>query len=170
MKFASRLTLSRFAQAIKVGVAGIVALSLAQLLRLPQAYWAAISAFVVMAPDVSKTVRASRDRLFGTAIGAILGAVFMLLWGNHLLCFGLTATAAVLLCAALGLDQSYRLACVTVAIIMLVKSADSPWMIALHRFIEVTLGILVALAISALPPQPPPTLLQPLPRDSTPSD
>ena len=153
MKTASTLSLTRFAQAMKVGIAGIAALYLALLLKLPQAYWAAISAFVVMGTDISKTMTASRDRLIGTAIGACLGAVFVLLWGSQLWIFGIAVTATVLFCAVLGLDSSYRLACVTLAIVMLIKGAGSPWAIALHRSLEVALGIVVALVVSALPPK-----------------
>jgi uncharacterized membrane protein YgaE (UPF0421/DUF939 family) len=157
LKIASPWSLNRFAQAIKVGIAGIVALFLARWFRLPQAYWAGISAFVVMGADISQTMAASRDRLMGTAVGACLGALFVMLWGNQLWAFGIAVTVTVLFCAAVGLERSYRLACVTVAIVMLIKSAGSPWEIALHRFLEVALGIVVALAIAALPPKVPPT-------------
>ncbi len=146
-------TFNRLAQAIKIGLAGVAALYLAELLRLPQSYWAAISAFVVMGTDVGTTVQASRDRLIGTALGAVGGAVFVLLFGSHLWSFGLAATVIVLLCAALGLDQSYRLACVTMTIVMLIHTGGSPWSIAWRRFLEVALGIMVALLISALPPK-----------------
>ena len=104
----------------------MVALYAAELLKLPQAYWAAISAFVVMGANVRATVQASSGRLMGTAIGAVAGAVFVVLWGSHLWSFGLAATLTALVCAVLRLDQSYRLACVTVAIVMLIHSARIP--------------------------------------------
>jgi uncharacterized membrane protein YgaE (UPF0421/DUF939 family) len=148
------LTAERLLHAVKIGIAGVVALYAAELLKLPQAYWAAISAFVVMGANVRATVQASSGRLVGTAIGAVAGAVFVALWGSHLWSFGLAAILTALLCAVLRLDQSYRLACVTVAIVMLIQSAESPWKIALHRFLEVALGIVVALLMAALPPNP----------------
>jgi hypothetical protein len=36
---------------------------------------------------------------------------------------------------------------------MLINTADSPWRSAAYRFIEVALGIVIALLISALPPK-----------------
>jgi len=149
-----RLTAERLLHAVKIGIAGVVALYAAELLKLPQAYWAAISAFVVMGANVHATVQASSGRLIGTAIGAVAGAVFVVLWGSHLWSCGLAATLTALVCAVLRLDQSYRLACVTVAIVMLIHSAESPWKVGLHRFLEVALGIVVALLIAALPPNP----------------
>jgi uncharacterized membrane protein YgaE (UPF0421/DUF939 family) len=140
-------------QAGKVAAAGTLCVLAAALMNLPQGYWAAISAFVVMGSDVATTVAASRDRLIGTAIGAALGALFVVAGGNNLLWFAWTVFATVLLCKSLGLGQSYRLACVTVAIVMLIPDVRSPWKVALYRFLEVALGIVVALVISALPPK-----------------
>ncbi len=155
MKTASTLARIRFTQALKTAAAGIAALSLARMFRLPQPYWAAISAFVVMGTDISKTISDSRDRLIGTAVGAVLGAAFVMLWGSHLWSFGLATAVAVSLCAVLDLNRSYRLACVTVAIVMLIKNVDPPWQVAVYRFLEVGLGIVVALVVAALPPKLP---------------
>jgi uncharacterized membrane protein YgaE (UPF0421/DUF939 family) len=149
---AERFNVEKLAQALRIGVAGILSIYVANLFKLPQGYWAAISAFVVLGSDVKTTVRASGERLMGTAIGALTGAVFAYFWGSHLLWFGVAATLTVLLCELLGLGQSYRLACVTVAIIMLINSTTSPWNAALNRFLEVALGIVIALILSAVPP------------------
>jgi uncharacterized membrane protein YgaE (UPF0421/DUF939 family) len=43
----------------------------------------------------------------------------------------------------------YRYASVTLAIVVLIPRADAPWIVAWHRFIEITVGILVALAVVA---------------------
>jgi uncharacterized membrane protein YccC len=140
-------------QAVKVATAGVVSILAAKLLRLPQGYWAAISAFIVMGSDVGTTMAASRDRLIGTGIGAVLGAVFATVWGVDLISFGFAVAATSLVCQLLGFGQNYRLACVTVAIIMLINTTVSPWKASTHRFLEVALGIVVALVITALPPK-----------------
>jgi uncharacterized membrane protein YgaE (UPF0421/DUF939 family) len=150
---AESFNVGKLAQALRIGGAGIISIYLAGLFRLPQGYWAAISAIVVLGSDVKTTVRASGERLIGTAIGALAGAVFAYFWGSHLLWFGVAATLTVLLCELFGLGQSYRLACVTVAIIMMINSNASPWLTALNRFLEVALGILIALILSAVPPE-----------------
>ena len=46
--------------------------------------------------------------------------------------------------------ESYRIAAVTVAVVMLTGNSASPWTTATYRFLEVSFGILVALVISAL--------------------
>jgi uncharacterized membrane protein YccC len=73
---AERFNVEKLWQALRIGVAGVLSICTASLFRLPQGYWAAISAFVVLGSDVKTTVRASGERLIGTAIGALAGAVF----------------------------------------------------------------------------------------------
>jgi hypothetical protein len=46
--------------------------------------------------------------------------------------------------------RGYRFASVTFAIIVLIPRAEPPWIVAIHRFLEVAIGILVALAVVAL--------------------
>jgi uncharacterized membrane protein YccC len=59
-----------------------------------------------------------------------------------------------LICAILRLDQSaYRFAGITLAIVTLVARGETPFVIAVHRFVEVSIGIAVALALSALWPE-----------------
>jgi uncharacterized membrane protein YccC len=47
-------------------------------------------------------------------------------------------------------NVGYSYACITLVIIVFIPSAEAPWIAAVHRFAEVLLGILVALAIVAL--------------------
>jgi uncharacterized membrane protein YgaE (UPF0421/DUF939 family) len=150
MRISKNLTRARFDLAIATGIAGIASLYLASILRLPQGYWAAISSFIVLQSNIAATLSAARNRLIGTAIGAMLGAVFVRYLGTHPLWLGLAVVLTVLICQALGLEDSYRLACVTVAIVMLIGSAHSAWVTAGYRFLEVALGIIVAVPIAGI--------------------
>jgi uncharacterized membrane protein YgaE (UPF0421/DUF939 family) len=57
---------------------------LARFLKLPESYWVAISAIIVMYSDVSRTVKASGYGLVGTAIGVSVGGAFAALFGRRL--------------------------------------------------------------------------------------
>jgi uncharacterized membrane protein YccC len=135
-------------QAVKTAVAGLISLYLTQLLRLPEGYWAPISALIVMQSNVGATLTASRTRLAGTAVGAIIGGLFTAIFGSNALGFALAVVVAFVLCDLLRLTDSQRLATVTVAIIMLIAHTTSAWVVAMHRFTEVALGIMVALLVS----------------------
>jgi uncharacterized membrane protein YccC len=135
-------------QAGKTAIAGVVSLYITGLFHLPQGYWAAITALIVMQSNVGATLNASRTRLAGTAVGAVVGGLFTALFGTNAMAFALAVAIAFFLCDLLRLAESQRLATVTVAIIMLIGSTNSAWIVALHRFSEVALGILIALLVA----------------------
>ena len=143
-------TAANIKQAIKTGIAGVASLYVSELLKLREGYWAAISAVIVMQSNVGAAVSASWIRLAGTAIGATVGGVFAAAWGANALAFGAAVSITVLICSFLGLSESYRLASATVAIVMLIRSLGSPWFIAIHRFLGVALGIVVAVLVTAV--------------------
>jgi len=148
--FSKTLPRTRIELAVATGIAGALSLYAARFLKLPQGYWAAISSFIVLQSNVAATLSAARGRMIGTAIGAVIGAIFVRYVGSHPLWLGLAVVLTVLLCQGLGLEDSYRLACVTVAIVMIVNSANSAWVTAGDRFLEVSLGIIVALVVAGI--------------------
>jgi uncharacterized membrane protein YccC len=135
--------------AAKTSLAATLCWWLALRFGLHDGYWGAISAIIVLQSNFGATITASRDRIFGTLIGAVFGFFFslfgMLPW-NYII----AVLAAVAVCGLLGMRSSSRLAGVTVTIVMLVQSTGSHWRVALDRVSEVFLGIVVALAISTL--------------------
>jgi uncharacterized membrane protein YccC len=134
--------------AAKTALAAALCWWIAMLFGLHDGYWGAISAIIVLQSNFGATISASRDRILGTMIGALLGFAFAqfgaLPW-NYIL----AVLAAVIVCGLLGLRSSSRLAGVTITIVMLVKTG-SHWTLALDRVLEVFVGIVVAIAISTL--------------------
>ena len=137
-------------QAVKTVAAALISLYASRFLKLPEGYWAAISAIVVLQSDLQSTFRTSVNRLAGTAIGAVVGSGFAISFNEHLWVFGLALMTAMLICALLDQWESYRFAGITVAIVMLLPHHASPWIVGLHRFAEISLGIVVALAAEAI--------------------
>jgi uncharacterized membrane protein YgaE (UPF0421/DUF939 family) len=148
--FFTREYIDHLKQAAKTGIAAIASLYLARLLKMPESYWAAISAIIVMYSDVGKTVSASWYRLIGTAIGVSIGGVFAAVFGPRIWAFGVAVTLTMLICALLGLAEAARIAGVAVSIVMLIAHHGAPWIAALHRFLEVSFGIVIAVVVSAL--------------------
>ena len=65
--------------AIRVTIAACAAYALARLLALPQAYWAVITAILIMQTSVGGSLKAALDRLGGTLAGAVYGALVSIL-------------------------------------------------------------------------------------------
>jgi uncharacterized membrane protein YccC len=117
-------------------------------LGLREGYWAAISAIVVMQSELGATVDASRDRLIGTAIGGVFGWACASLWNGNVLIYAAGIFLSMAVCWALNLGTAGRLSGVTVSIITLVAHTSSTGVMAMHRFFEVSLGIVIALAFT----------------------
>lgn len=134
--------------AAKTALAAALCWWIATLFGLHDGYWGAISAIIVLQSNFGATISASRDRILGTLIGALIGFTFTqfgaLPW-NYIL----AVLTAVIICGLLGLRSSSRLAGVTITIVMLVKTG-SHWTLALDRVMEVILGVVVAVVISTL--------------------
>jgi uncharacterized membrane protein YgaE (UPF0421/DUF939 family) len=143
--------------AFKTGLAAVLCVWLGNLFGLEHSYWAAVSAIVVMAFDTTLTFASCWDRILGTAIGAFLGWVTCYAWHGHYLIYGLSVAICIFVCSALAFDKAGRLAAVTLSIIVLVKIDGGPAQAAIGRFLEVGLGIVVALAVTLLvfPPHSP---------------
>jgi uncharacterized membrane protein YgaE (UPF0421/DUF939 family) len=145
-----RVTLVHLKHAGKTGLAAALAFYLSRFIHLPESYWAAISAIIVMYSDLSQTLKASGDRIIGTAIGVTIGGAFAALFGGSIWAFGLAVTITVFICCLLGYADAARLAGVAVAIVMLATHEGRPWTVPIHRFIEVAFGIVIACMVSAL--------------------
>ena len=138
----------------RTAVAATVSLVIARLFRLPEAYWAAIATVVVMESTWRATLASSVQRIVATALGAGVGALAATYFDGSALAFGISAFLLGLFCWLARLEKgAYRYACVTLAIVMLVPRLTTPWAGAVHRFFEVSLGIAVALGVTALWPE-----------------
>jgi uncharacterized membrane protein YccC len=139
---------------LRTAIATVVALALARLLSMPEAFWAPISTIIVMQSTLGASWTVSKQRLIGTLMGALCGGILAGHLASDITVLGVGILALGLLCTFLRLDQSaYRFAGVTFAIVLLVARAESAWLIGLHRFIEVSIGIGVGLATAAIWPE-----------------
>jgi uncharacterized membrane protein YccC len=151
MTLVHRISVPILANSARTAVAGVISYWIAGLFRLPEAYWATITTLVVMQSTLGAALKISAERLAGTVLGALLAKYFPI----NVPIFGLGVFALGIVCAALNLGNAYRMAAVTLAVIMLVGRTSAIHSIAFHRFIEVAIGILVGLVVTAVWPETP---------------
>ena len=88
------------------------------------------------------------ERIVASALGASIGAMESTYFGANLFVFALAMLLLGLISFVLRLEKvGYSYACITLVIIVMIPRAETPWIAAAHRFAEVSLGILVALAV-----------------------
>ena len=140
---------------LRTAVAAVLSLLVAHLFRLAEAYWAAMATLIVMQSSLGASLPISVQRFIGTILGAMAGAFVGTYFPVNVAAFGVTVFALGLVCAALKVERSaYRYASITLVIIMLISRTANQWVIATHRFFEVSIGIAVGLVISAVWPEP----------------
>lgn len=152
-----------FQHSVRTAVAAVVSLLVARVFRLPEAYWAAITTLIVMQSTLGAALGIAGRRFAGTAVGATVGALLATYFGPNVLAFGVGLFLTGLLCALLGrasqrlhdqLDRTaYRYASIALAIVMLVVRSQPAWVVAIHRFVEVSIGISVGLLLTLIWPE-----------------
>jgi uncharacterized membrane protein YgaE (UPF0421/DUF939 family) len=132
---------------LRTTIAAVVAMLLARLLKMPESYWAPISTIVIVQSTIPpKTL--SWQRFVGTAVGAVIGAALATFFPPNALVYGV----GILLCGVLSwllhLGGAYRFAAITLSIVLLIPHSSRAWIVGWHRFLEVSLGIAVALVVT----------------------
>jgi uncharacterized membrane protein YccC len=134
-------------------VAAVASALLARLLNLPEFYWAPISTIVILLSTINPLTMAWQ-RFAGTALGAVLGALIATYLPPNWLVYGAGMFVCGIFCALLRIGSAYRFAAITLTLVLLVAHTQSPWTVAAHRFVEVSLGIAVALVVTVVWPAP----------------
>jgi uncharacterized membrane protein YccC len=148
---------------VRTTLGAMVSLAVASLFALPQAYWSAITTLIVLQSTLDSAIAISAKRLVGTAMGVVLGAALYVWLGPTIWAFGLGLVVGGLACTAVAhsfnklsgfVDRTaYRYAGITLAVVLLIPHTRGIWTIALDRFIEVSIGIIVGLAFTKLWPE-----------------
>lgn len=131
----------------RAAVATVLSYLLAKGLRLPEFYWAPISTIVILLSTIDPLTQAWQ-RFAGTALGASLGALIATFFKPSWAVYGCGILICGLLTALLRISGAYRVAAIALSIVLLVAHDRPPWTLAFHRFVEVSLGIAVALLIT----------------------
>ncbi len=142
---------------IKCGLAAILAWWVAQYIRLPNPTWALITVFVLaLAPYVGSMGEKGLLRIVGTLIGGFLG---MLLVGNFadniVIIVGgvfVILTVSTWLFGWNRFPYAFFLCALTTNVVVTsgLSDPDNSWSIAIHRFLEVSIGVGSTLLVNSL--------------------
>lgn len=138
--------------ALRVTIAGALAFAITRALDLPQGYWAAITAVVVMQASVGASLKAAIERFSGTVAGAIYGGlVSAFIPHDSALSLTLAIVVALFPLALLAaVNPSFRVAPVTSLIMLLPPTGQAlgPLATVIDRVAEITLGNIVGVVVS----------------------
>ncbi len=155
LKPLSGLLRSRKAQlalAFRVTLAAALAYAIATALHLMLPLWAVLTSLIVTQMSVGRSLKATRDYMFGTVGGAVYGGAIAVLFPHSgeagLLALLVLAVAPLAFIAAI--NPSLNAATVTAVIVLLVPTIShaDPLGSAIDRVMEVTVGALTGLLVS----------------------
>lgn len=136
---------------VRTAVAAVAAMMVARLLKLPEYYWAPISAIVIIQSTIPPRTL-GWQRFVGTALGAVMGAALATFFAPSAVVYGLGILLCGVLAWLLRVGTAYRFAGIALSIVLLIPRSRPPWIVGWHRFLEVSLGIAVALVVTTVWP------------------
>jgi uncharacterized membrane protein YccC len=142
----------QLALSIRVTIAALTALVLAQLLQLPLPLWAVLTAVIVTQMSVGRSLKATLDYLAGTLGGAIYGGAIGVLipHASEIALLAVLALAVGPLAFVAAINPRFSVAPVTAIIVLLIPimTHATPIASALDRVMEVALGGVTGLIVS----------------------
>lgn len=150
----ARIHRVQLALTLRMTVAAVAGLGLAQALNLPLPLWTVLTALIVTQMSIGRSLATSVDYLLGTVGGTIYGAALSLLIPHDtelmLLVVLVLAVAPLALLAALKRNLNAVPVSSIIVVLMPAITHASPLDAAIDRVLEVGLGVIVGLAVAFL--------------------
>jgi uncharacterized membrane protein YgaE (UPF0421/DUF939 family) len=144
----SPITRNTVLHSARTSIAAVISTLLARsLLKLPEFYWAPVSTVVILLSSINP-IKLAWQRFAGTALGAVMGALIASYLSPTWWVFGVGIFISGIISALLRIGAAYRFAGITLTIVLLVPHTHPGWIVGFHRFVEVSLGIVVALLVT----------------------
>lgn len=144
----------QLALTVRMTVAAVAGLGLAQALHLPLPLWTVLTALIVTQLSIGRSLKTSFDYLFGTIGGTIYGAALALLIPHEgeaaLLMVLVLAVAPLALLAAIKRNLNSVPVSSIIVVLMPAITHATPFESAVNRVLEVSLGVVVGLAVAFL--------------------
>jgi hypothetical protein len=140
--------------ALRVTVAALSALAVAQVLHLRLPLWAVLTALIVTQMSLGRSVKVASDYLIGTLAGVAYGGALAIFLphDSEFALLAVLALAVAPLAFIAAFRANFNVLPVTAIIVLLVPSMQhvSPTISAIDRVLEVTIGGAVGFAVSFL--------------------
>ncbi|MFG1416218.1 FUSC family protein [Xanthobacter sp. V0B-10] len=143
---------SHYKLGLKAAVAALVSYGLAYGLKLPNGYWAVLTAILVVQSTIGASLSVAVDRTLGTVVGGVAGVAAATLAGpSTVLTFVALGGAVILTSTLAAKHSSFKLAPVTAVIVLLSDPSHvDPWISGLHRVLEIGIGGVVGVLCALL--------------------
>lgn len=137
----------------KTALACLIGLTVTTLAHVPSPQWTLVTILVVMVTQnrVGGAIRKGSSRFFATITGALLGALILFLFAQHIyVLYALLVICIFVLTYFAGIVKNYQDAFTlsSVTIVMILVTNNPQLHHAYDRFIEIMLGVIIALSVT----------------------
>jgi uncharacterized membrane protein YccC len=127
-----------------------MAMACVKLMGLPSGFWAPLSALGVLQAQIGASLAASRNYLIASAIGVVVGASIVSVFGDNVLIAGVGIFFIVLITIAMRLPPAGAAIAAGVVPVMVLAVTGSAWRYGMYRLIDIAIGLCSAIIVSLL--------------------
>lgn len=135
---------------IKTATAVFLCVLISNELGLEYPFYAAIAAIITMKNSISNSYKVGKNRMMGTAVGALTGLVFALIQPENAILCGLGMVVLIYVCNLLKWNDSVVIAGIVFMAIMVNMDGRNPFEYSINRLTDTFMGISIALAVNYL--------------------
>jgi uncharacterized membrane protein YccC len=137
---------------LQLSGAVLIAYLIPLLMRIPEGFWAVMTALIVMRSHTGATMEEGWSRLKGALAGTAGGLFGVWLHANGILNVAVTLSVIAAMAFVAGIAPRFRAAPITALIILSSGGipGHGPWQVAGLRIIEIVIGIVAGLGVSML--------------------
>ncbi|WP_159434240.1 FUSC family protein [Peptoclostridium litorale] len=133
---------------IKTATAVFLCVATSNALGMEYPFYAAIAAVISMKTSMANSFKVGKNRMMGTAVGALTGLLFALIQpGNAILC-GIGMVVLIYICNVLKWNDSVTIAGIVFMAIMVNMDGKNPFEYSISRLIDTFMGISIALTVN----------------------
>lgn len=133
---------------IKTGISVFIAIAISKLLNLKYPFFVTLPVMVPIQDTFLSAVMSGKNRMIGTAIGALTGIVFVFIKPESAVLCGIGIAVIIYLCTRLKLNQSEAIAGIVFISIMVSLKGENPYRYSLNRVLDTLLGVCITIAVN----------------------
>lgn len=135
---------------IKTAVAVMFSYLITELLHTPTPIHAIVAVIITMQPTIYETVSTSKNRIWGTIIGLLIGSIYLLFIPTNAITLGIGVFITLTLCTHFGWGAACGISCFAFTALIIQK--DASIVDGFYRLIDTGIGVMSSLIINFLTP------------------
>lgn len=135
-------------KSLKAAIALFLAILISNLLKLKYPFFVGLPTIMPLTNSEAETIKAGRNRMIGTVIGALVGAVLVLIRPNNPLLGGIGIVVIIYLCSFIRWDSSASIAGLVFISILVGIKGQNPWIYSIDRIGDTFIGILISIFVN----------------------